>query len=96
MLLATSRWALRAVGAALLGTTEVATAVGLIVTEQRGLFGFRESTRATLFWPSLWVDVAGAAVLVALALVALLPAGRAEMNRSAPRYVTTAGGRAGR
>jgi hypothetical protein len=35
-----------------------------------GLFGFVESTRATLFWPSVLVEAAGACVLAAPAVLA--------------------------
>jgi hypothetical protein len=42
----------------------------LIVSTTVGLFGFTESTTATLWWESLIVEAAGFVVLVALAVVA--------------------------
>lgn len=54
-----------AAGAGLLGGTLLA----LVVTVRRGLFGFIESTQATLFWQSVVVEVAGTAVLLALVVL---------------------------
>jgi hypothetical protein len=60
------RWLLLpAVGGVLL---EAGTALALVVTQQRGLFGFQESTQATLFWPSFYVETAGAVVFLALSV----------------------------
>jgi hypothetical protein len=55
--------AVAALGALLQAGTLGALALSVWV----GLFGFVESTRATLFWPSVLVEVAGAGVLAALA-----------------------------
>ena len=44
------------------------TLVGLLSTTV-GLFGFRESTAAALWWESFWVEVAAVVVLAALAVV---------------------------
>ena len=54
-----------AAGAGLLGGTLLA----LVVTVRRGLFGFVESTRATLFWQSVVVEAAGTAALLALVVL---------------------------
>ena len=43
---------------------------GLIIATTVGLFGFKESTDAQLWWQSLWVEVAAAVVLAALAALA--------------------------
>jgi hypothetical protein len=44
------------------------TLAGLLATTV-GLFGFRESTAAALWWESFWVEVAALVVLAALAVV---------------------------
>lgn len=46
---------------------ELGTVGGLILTTLHGLFGFVESTRATLYWQSAFTEIAGAVVLAALA-----------------------------
>jgi len=46
---------------------EAGTVGGLVVATQHGLFGFVESTRATLYWQSAITEVAGAAILATLA-----------------------------
>jgi hypothetical protein len=51
-----------------------------------GLFGFSESTEASLFWQSVWVEAVGAAVLVCVAVVR--PRQRAD-PRSGRRSVPT-------
>jgi hypothetical protein len=56
--------------AAVLGALlQLGTLVGLLLSVEVGLFGFFESTRATLFWPSVWTEASGALVLLALAAV---------------------------
>ncbi|MFD2093938.1 hypothetical protein [Blastococcus deserti] len=42
----------------------------LILSTTVGLFGFVESTTATLWWPSFWVEAAAAVVLPTLAVLA--------------------------
>jgi hypothetical protein len=41
----------------------------LVLSTTVGLFGFRESTAAPLFWETVWVEAAGAVVLAVLAAV---------------------------
>lgn len=53
--------------AALGALLELGTVGGLILSTQHGLFGFVESTRATLYWQSAFTEIAGAVVLAALA-----------------------------
>jgi hypothetical protein len=48
---------------------QVGTLVGLLLSVDVGLLGFFESTRARLFWPSVWVEITGAVVLAAVAVV---------------------------
>jgi hypothetical protein len=48
----------------------IGTLGGLIISTTIGLFGFKESTAADLWWESLWVELAGFVVLSALAVVA--------------------------
>ncbi len=62
------RWlaAVAALGALL----QAGTLAGLVLLVWVGVFGFLESTRATLFWPSVFVEVAGAVVLAVLAVLA--------------------------
>jgi hypothetical protein len=49
--------------------TAAGTLAGLLIATTVGLFGFQESTAASLWWESLWVEVAAVVVLVALALL---------------------------
>ncbi len=53
--------------AALGALLELGTAGGLLLSTLHGLFGFVESTRATLYWQSAITEIAGAVVLSALA-----------------------------
>ncbi|RBY91004.1 hypothetical protein [Blastococcus sp. TF02A-30] len=46
------------------------TLAALLVSTWVGLFGFRESTAAALWWESFWVEAAGALVLAGLAWLA--------------------------
>jgi len=46
---------------------ELGTVVALAITVHHGLFGFRDSSHAPLFWPAVWVEVAGTVVLAGLA-----------------------------
>ncbi|HEX2073333.1 MAG TPA: hypothetical protein VHF92_06075 [Geodermatophilus sp.] len=62
-------WRWLAVVAALGALLQAGTLGALLLSVWVGLFGFVESTRATLFWPSVWVEVVGAGVLAALALL---------------------------
>jgi hypothetical protein len=67
LLVAPARWLpwVAAAGAAL----SAGTLMGLLLSTTVGLFGFVETTSASLWWESFWVDVAGTVVLGALALV---------------------------
>ena len=56
--------------AALGALLQAGTLGGLALSVWVGLFGFVESTRATLFWPSVVVEAAGAVVLASLAALA--------------------------
>lgn len=47
---------------------EAGTLGGLYLSTVHGLFGFRESSRVDYYWMSVWVEVAGTIVLIALAL----------------------------
>ncbi len=62
------RWlpVLAALGALL----ELGTVGGLILTTLHGLFGFVESTRATLYWQSAITEIVGTVVLTLLAALA--------------------------
>jgi hypothetical protein len=62
---------------------ELGTLLGLLLAVTRGLFGFVESPSAPLFWPSVYVEVAGAGVLAALALATATrtPAGAVRPNQ---------------
>jgi hypothetical protein len=53
--------------AALGALTALGTLAGLLVSTTVGLFGFVESTAASLWWESFWVEVAAVVVLGALA-----------------------------
>jgi hypothetical protein len=69
LLLVTPR-ALLAWVAALGALTALGTLGGLLLATTVGLFGFKESTDADLWWESLWVEVATVVVLAALAALA--------------------------
>jgi hypothetical protein len=69
LLLVTPR-ALLAWVAALGALTALGTLGGLLLATTVGLFGFKESTDASLWWESLWVEVAAIVVLAALAALA--------------------------
>ena len=56
--------------AALGALTALGTLAGLLLATTVGLFGFVESTAADLWWESLWVEIAAAVVLGALAALA--------------------------
>jgi hypothetical protein len=77
LLLVTPR-ALLAWVAALGALTALGTLGGLVVATTVGLFGFKESTDAALWWESLWVEVATVVVLTALAALAALAARRRD------------------
>ena len=53
--------------AALGALTALGTLGGLLFATTVGLFGFEETTAASLWWESFWVEVAAAVVLGALA-----------------------------
>lgn len=46
---------------------QAGTLGALVLSVWVGLFGFQESTRAELFWETVWVEAAGAVVLAVLA-----------------------------
>jgi len=69
LLLVTPR-ALLAWVAALGALTALGTLGGLLIATTVGLFGFKESTDANLWWQSLWVEIAAIVVLAALAALA--------------------------
>jgi hypothetical protein len=69
LLLVTPR-ALLAWVAALGAVTALGTLGGLLLATTVGLFGFKESTDADLWWTSFWVEVAAAVVLAPLAALA--------------------------
>ena len=48
----------------------VGTLGALIISTTIGLFGFKETTAASLWWESFWVEVAAVLVLTALAALA--------------------------
>jgi MYXO-CTERM domain-containing protein len=55
---------------ALLGAlTAAGTLAGLLIATTVGLFGFVESTAASLWWESFWVEIAAVVVLALLALL---------------------------
>ena len=69
LLLVTPR-ALLAWVAALGAVTALGTLGGLLLATTVGLFGFKESTDADLWWTSFWVEIAVAIVLAPLAALA--------------------------
>ena len=79
LLLVTPR-ALLAWVAALGALTALGTLGGLLLATTVGLFGFKESTDADLWWTSFWLEVAAAVVLAALAALARV-SGRREGAR---------------
>jgi hypothetical protein len=54
---------------AVLGALMAAGTLAGLLSTTVGLFGFRESTAAALWWESFWVEVAAVVVLAALAAV---------------------------
>jgi hypothetical protein len=56
--------------AALGGLTVLGTLAGLLLATTVGLFGFVETTAATLWWESFWVEMAAVVVLAGLTLAA--------------------------
>ena len=56
--------------AALGALTALGTLGGLLIATTVGLFGFKESTDAELWWQSFWVEIAAAVVLGVLAALA--------------------------
>lgn len=69
LLLVTPR-ALLAWVSALGALTALGTLGGLLLATTVGLFGFKESTDADLWWTSFWLEIAAAIVLAALAALA--------------------------
>jgi hypothetical protein len=68
LLVAPPRWV---TWAALLGAAFAAGSLAaLVVSTTVGLFGFVETTAATLWWESFWVEAAAVVVLAALAVLA--------------------------
>ena len=57
--------------AALGALTAAGTLAGLLLATTVGLFGFVESTQASLWWESLWVEIAAVVVLGVLAALTL-------------------------
>jgi hypothetical protein len=55
--------------AALGALTALGTLAGLLISTTVGLFGFVETTAASLWWESFWAEIAAVVVLTALALV---------------------------
>jgi hypothetical protein len=55
--------------AALGALTCLGTLTALVVSTTVGLFGFVETTTASLWWESLWVEIATVVVLAVLAVV---------------------------
>jgi hypothetical protein len=49
--------------------TALGTLGGLLVATNVGLFGFKETTAAALWWESFWVEIAVVVVLAALAVL---------------------------
>jgi len=56
--------------AALGALTALGTLGGLLISTWFGLFRFKETTAASLWWESFWVEVAAVVVLTALAALA--------------------------
>jgi len=56
--------------------TAAGTLAGLLLSTTVGLFGFVESTKAPLWWESLWVEIAAVVVLAGLALLTARRRGR--------------------
>jgi len=56
--------------AALGALTALGTLGGLLISTWFGLFGFKETTAASLWWESFWVEIAAVVVLTALAALA--------------------------
>jgi hypothetical protein len=50
--------------------TVLGTLAGLLLSTTVGLFGFVETTAASLWWESFWVEIAAVVVLTALAVLA--------------------------
>ena len=57
--------------AALGALTAAGTLAGLLLATTVGLFGFVETTQASLWWESVWVEIAAAVVLGVLAVLTL-------------------------
>jgi len=58
--------------AALGALFSLGTLGALLISTWWGLFGFKETTSASLWWESFWVELAGFVVLAALATLAAL------------------------
>ena len=56
--------------AALGALFSLGTLGALLISTWWGLFGFKETTAASLWWTSFWVELAGGVVLLALAALA--------------------------
>ena len=56
--------------AALGALFSLGTLGALLISTWWGLFGFKETTAASLWWTSFWVELAGGVVLAALAALA--------------------------
>ena len=56
--------------AALGALFSLGTLGALLISTWWGLFGFKETTSASLWWESFWVELAGGVVLLALAALA--------------------------
>ena len=83
LILVLFRWlVLMAAGA----VTLAATAVGLLLSVYAGLFGYRETLAVPYGEMSLWVEVTGAAALLAAALLLLVAPVRAADSRSLNRW----------
>jgi hypothetical protein len=70
LLFAPLRWL--AVVAALDAAFAAGSLAALVVSTTVGLFGFVETTTATLWWETLWVEIAAVVVLTVLALASRL------------------------
>lgn len=70
---------------------ELGTLLGLVVAARHGLFGFRESTHASLFWQSVAVEIAGTLVLASLAVARPSVRGSSDARVSRSRPTTAAG-----